>query len=90
MKTRFCYNLVNSTVHDICIKEDIGYEAVMGIIDRRLNHTIDLSLFTHLDIIGLDEIVLKKGHKAFVTIVTARIDDETIILGVLKGRKKKL
>lgn len=81
--------LVNSTVHDVCIKEDIGYEAVKGIIDRRLNCTIDWSLFTHLDIIGLDEISLKKGHKDFVAIVTARIDDETMILGVLKDRKKE-
>ena len=61
----------------------------MGIIDRRLNHCIDWSLFSHLDIIGLDEISLKKGHKDFVTIVTARIGDETILLGVLKGRKKE-
>lgn len=81
--------LVNSTVHDVCIKEDMGYEAVMGIIDRRLHPTIDWTAFTHLDIIGLDEISLKKGHKDFVSIVTARIDDETIILGVLKNRKKE-
>jgi transposase len=81
--------LVNSTVHDVCIKEDIGYEAVMGIIDRRLNHTIDWTAFTRLDVIGLDEISLKKGHKDFVSIVTARIDDETMILGVLRDRKKE-
>jgi transposase len=67
----------------------MGYEAVMGIIDRRLNHTIDWTALTHLDIIGLDEISLKKGHKDFVSIVTARIDEETIILGVLKNRKKE-
>ena len=81
--------LVNSTVHDVCMKEALGYEVVMGIIDRRLHHTIDWTVFTHLDIIGLDEISLKKGHKDFVSIVTARIDDETLILGVLKNRKKE-
>jgi transposase len=81
--------LINSTVKDVCIKEDIGYEAVMGIIDRHLSRTIDWTPFTYLDIIGIDEIALKKGHKDFVTIVTARIDDETIILGVLKDRKKE-
>jgi transposase len=82
--------LINSTVKDICIKEDIGYEVVMGIIDRYINHTIDWTVFTHLDVIGIDEIALKKGHKDFVTIVTARIKDETIILGVVKGRKKEI
>jgi transposase len=76
-------------VQDVCIKEDVGYEAVMGTIDRHLSRTIDWTSFTHLDIIGIDEIALKKGHKDFVTIVTARIDDETIILGVLKDRKKE-
>jgi transposase len=81
--------LISSTVKDISIKEDIGYEVVMGIIDRHINHTIDWTVFTHLDVIGIDEIALKKGHKDFVTIVTARIKDETIILGVVKGRKKK-
>jgi transposase len=81
--------LVNSTVHDVCMKEDIGYDVVMGIIDRRLNRSIDWNQFTHLDVIGLDEISLKKGHKDFVSIVTARVDGETIILGVLKGRKKE-
>lgn len=81
--------LINSTVKDVCIKEDIGYEAVMGVIDRHLSHHIDWTVLTHLDVIGIDEIALKKGHKDFVTIVTARIDDETIILGVLTDRKKE-
>ena len=81
--------LINSTVKDVSIKEDIGYEAVMGIIDRHISQTIDWTVFTHLDVMGIDEIALKKGHKDFVTIVTARIKDETIILGVVKGRKKK-
>ena len=81
--------LINSTVKDVCLKEDIGYEVVMGMIDRHLSRTIDWSAFTHLDVMGIDEIALKKGHKDFVTIVTARIDAKTIILGVLKGRKKE-
>ena len=81
--------VVNSTIHDVCIKEDICYEAIMGMMDRRIHHAIEWTAFTHLDVIGLDEITLKKGHKNFITIVTARIDGETIILGVLKDRKKE-
>jgi len=61
-------SLVNSTVEDVSIKEDIGYEAIMGMIDRHICHTIDWHQFTYLDVIGLDEIALKKGHKNFVTI----------------------
>ena len=31
---------------------------------------------------------MKKGHSNFVTIVTGRLDDATVILGVLPDRKK--
>lgn len=64
------------------IKEDSGYEAIMGMIARHLGNTIDWHQFTRLDVIGLDEIALKKGHKNFVTIVTGRREEETVILGV--------
>ena len=80
--------LVNSTVQDVCMKEDIGYEAVMGILDRHIQGEADWNQFTRLDVLGLDEISLKKGHRDFVTIVTGRLADETCILGVLADRKK--
>src|SRR6266850_3533056 len=34
-------SLVNSTVQDTSIKEDIGYEAIMGIIDRYIEREIN-------------------------------------------------
>ncbi len=34
-------SLVNSTVQDVSIKEDIGYEAIMGIIDRHIEREIN-------------------------------------------------
>ena len=33
--------------------------------------------------------LLKKGHQDFVTIVTGRMGDETVILGILADRKKE-
>jgi len=80
--------LVNSTVQDVCMKEDMGYEAVMGIIDRYIQGEVDWKQFSRLDILGLDEISLKKGHRDFVTIATGRLDDAIVILGVLPDRKK--
>jgi len=80
--------LVNSTVQDVCMKEDIGYEAVMGMLDRHIQGEVDWNQFTRLDVLGLDEISLKKGHRDFVTIITGRLADETFILGVLADRKK--
>ncbi|MCP4608416.1 MAG: ISL3 family transposase [Planctomycetes bacterium] len=80
--------LINSTVEDVSLKEDIGYKAVMGIIDRYIRNSVEWKKIKRLDVIGLDEISLKKGHKDFVTIVTGRRGGKTIILAVLKDRQK--
>jgi transposase len=82
-------SLVHGTVEDSSIKEDVGYEAIMGMIDRHICQTLNWTLFTHLDVIGLDEISLKKGHRDFIAVVTGRIDDKTVILGVLPNREKE-
>jgi len=79
---------VNSTVEDVSIKEDVGYEAIMGIIDRYISTEVNWKAIQRLYVIGIDEIALKKGHKDFVTIVTMRVGNETRILAVLKDRKK--
>ena len=81
-------SLVHSTVQDTSIKEDIGYEAIMGIIDRYIERDINWEDVPRLEVIGLDEISLKKGHRDFVAIITGRIGTETVILGVLPDRKK--
>jgi transposase len=80
---------VNSTVSDVAIKEGLGYEAVQGIIDRNIEKEVDWTTIDRLEIIGIDEISLKKGHKDFVVIVTGRIGQKTIILAVLKNRTKE-
>lgn len=80
--------MVNSTVEDVSIKEDLGYEAVMGIIYRNIDTEVRWDEIKRLDTIGLDEISLKKGYMDFVTIVTSRVDGKTTILAVLRGRTK--
>jgi len=34
---------------------------------------VDWSAYTTLEVLGLDEIALKKGHRDFVAIVTSRL-----------------
>ena len=90
-ETQVLLNLVNSTVTDVSIKEGLGYEAVMGIINRHVSQEVNWSEFQDLEIVGLDEIALKKGHKDYVTIVTARLADGTKrVLAVLPDRQKAL
>lgn len=88
-ETHVLLNLVNSTVADVSIKEKIGYEAVMGIIDRHVSEEVDWNDFKELEIIGLDEIALKKGHKDYVTVVSTRsAEGDNRVLAVLKDREK--
>lgn len=82
------FAMVSSTVSDVSMKEDIGYEAVMGIIGRRVASQADWKSFRQIGIIGIDEISLKKGHKDFVTVITSYADDRIRILGIVAGREK--
>ena len=78
--------LMGGTVEDVSQREGIGYEAVMGIVRRHIRTEVDRESIEKLERIGLDEISLKKGHKDFVTIVSAYIDSSVQLLAVLEGR----
>lgn len=81
--------LVGATITDVSLKEQIGYDAVLGALERRIDTVVDWSAFEELEVMGLDEIALKKGHRDFVTIVTARLAGERVVLlGVLPDRQK--
>lgn len=89
-ETHVLLSLVNSTVTDVSIKEGIGYEAVIGIINRYVSPEVDWNEFEDLEIIGTDEIALEKGHGDFITIVSTRLSNgKNRILGLLKDRKKE-
>jgi len=87
---RILLELVNSTVVDVGIKENITEESVLGILDRYIKSTVDWSLLCYLGIIGIDEISLKKGYKDYVTVITSRNNGKITLLSVLKGRKKSI
>jgi transposase len=81
--------LVGTTIEDVSIKERVGYDAVLGALERRICAEVDWSTYTALEVLGVDEIALKKGHRDFVTIVTARLAGERVVLlGVLPDRQK--
>lgn len=81
--------LINSTLSDVSLKRGISVACVEGILDRHIQRQVEWSTVPDLELIGIDEIALKKGHKDFVVIisgVTAR--REKFILAVLPDRKK--
>lgn len=81
--------LVNSTVEDVSLKEGLSYERMAGALERRIESRVDWARIAKIEILGLDEIALKKGHRDYVTLVTGRLrDGEIMILGVLPGHEK--
>lgn len=82
--------LVNTTIEDVSMRENIGYDAVLGALDRQIETEIDWSEIDDLSTIGIDEIALKKGRNSYAAIVTARSSDgQSRVLAALPDRKKR-
>ena len=82
-------SLVNSTIQDVSIKERITYDKVRGVLEKRVKEQVDWSKIEKIEVLGLDEIAVEKGHKKYLVIVTSRgADGKITLLGVLKDRKK--
>jgi transposase len=82
--------LINSTVADVSIKESLTEACVMGIIDRHIKSSVNWGQIKILDILGIDEIALKKGYKDYVTLITSRHDDKITLLAIVKGKEKSI
>jgi transposase len=73
----------------LLLQEGLSYESMAGALERRIEGSVDWSGIAEIEILGLDEIALKKGHRDYVTLVTGRLrDGEIMILGVLPGHEK--
>ena len=81
-------SLINSTVQDVSLKHEIGSDAIQGILDRKVHTKTHWEAIHAIEVIGIDEIALKKGHQNFVAIVSAYIHDRLQVLGILDDRKK--
>jgi transposase len=81
--------LVNSTVTDVVAKEDVSYDALLGILDRWIATTIDWSALEPFTVLGIDEIALKKGHRDFVAVLSAKTASGRLhVLAILPDRLK--
>lgn len=81
--------LVNSTLTDVEAKEDVTYDALLGILDRWIATTVDWHALETFAIMGIDEIALLKGHRDFVAVISARTERGDLhVLAVLPDRLK--
>lgn len=82
--------LVNSTVVDVARKLDISEEKVTGVLEREVETKVDWSKFERIEILGIDEIALKRGHRDYVVLITTPFREQGVeILAVLPDRKKE-
>lgn len=82
--------LINSTIEDVSLKEQVGYDAVVGALNRLVETKINWDEIDDIGTIGIDEISRSKGRKKFSAIITARqANGKVSILGVLPDRKKR-
>ena len=82
-------SLINSTVSDVARKEGVTSDCVEGTLERQVLKKVNWTEFKTLELLGFDEIALKKGHKYFVVIVSTRYQDVVKIIGILPDRKKE-
>jgi transposase len=53
---------VHQTLVDVYLRAGVPYDA----LDHYLTAKVDWASFTRLDTLGIDELALRKGHRAFV------------------------
>lgn len=80
--------LINSTLEDVSRKHAIGVAALQGILDRRRTCDVDWRAIERVDVIGIDEIALKKGHRDFVVVISTYINEALHVIGLLCERTK--
>lgn len=82
-------HLLNSTIEDVSLKEAVGYDAVVGALNRLIEPEINGDEIDQIGTLGIDEISRSKGHQKFSAIITARQPKGKVqILAVLPDRKK--
>lgn len=80
--------LIGSTISDVARKEGATYDAILGALERQVVGEVDWEQIERLEVLGLDEVALKKGHRDFVVLITTRqADGQLKLLGVLPDRK---
>jgi transposase len=80
--------LIGNTISDVARKERLSYDLVLGALRRQIAATVNWEEIEQLEILGLDEIALRKGHRDFVVLVTTRqADGQLKLLGVLANRR---
>ncbi len=81
--------VVNSAISDVSNKENISYRTIQTILNAKVATKVNWSNYTDLNVLGIDEIALRKGHKDYVTIISTKsMSAKLTVLSVIKDRKQ--
>jgi transposase len=81
--------LVTSTLTDVEAKEDLTYDALMGILDRWIAESVEWDGLSPFRTLGIDVLARVRGHRDFVAVRSAQSEDgELHVLAVLPDRLK--
>jgi transposase len=81
--------LVNSTITDVGVKEDVSDDALVSILDRWIATSVAWDTLDPFTTLGIDEIALLKGHRDFVAVISAQTERGDLhVLAVLPNRLK--
>jgi len=64
--------LAHSTVADVSRVTGVGIKTIESIFQRYVDSEVDWERLSDLETLGIDEIALRKGHKAYKAVVFAR------------------
>lgn len=82
--------LINSTVADVSRKLTISEESVAGVLKRWVSPQVNWDKFDHIEVVGIDEIALKRGHRDYITLVSVPLMPKGVeVVAILADRKKQ-
>ncbi len=79
---------INSTEVDVSQKEGLTEEQVKGIINRYIDNKVDWNKVKYLDVLGIDEISLKKGHQSFIVVISSLYQGKKQYEGFINASKE--
>jgi transposase len=81
--------LIHSTIEDVSVKESLSYDQVLGVMERCVAAQVDWTAFQRLEVLGIDEIAVKKGQRDYAVIISAQLaNGDLAVLGVLPDRQQ--
>jgi transposase len=81
--------LVNTTVRDVSRKLNLSEACVTGVLDRWIETKVNWAEIEQIQVLGIDEIALKRGHRDYVVIVTQQTSAGVVLLAVLPDRTRE-